>query len=397
MLETFRTNLSIFTMSTEHHIETGPEPSVATFIRKIYAILDDHLFPEAVDWNTEGNALVIKKPSDFSQKVLPRYFKHNHISSFIRQLNMYGFQKKRSRQAGHVYMHELFQKGQKQLLCKIKRKVKDGLNGANNSQSSPQESVLQFSSDSSSLFDENQMLKGMKEDAYDKVKSLEQKVKELAAQNQKLVQHLQQQKQKEQSMASLLSKAKAELEPLHVPPMSAKLSSSSYKSPLFVKQEDTTQVNSPESAPLKQVQKISPSKGINFTINANTFTLSEFGNKLHEVISSTNKRSPQRKESVEFVRAMKKPSTYTFNYQGVKFEEPAPVPTLLEKRPFHIEEKGLFCEDGIEESVNKYLKCDSPMLDLRDMGKLQSGFFSNFGDNEARQRYDSDFDLMCFH
>jgi ATP-dependent helicase/DNAse subunit B len=56
-----------------------------------------------VSWSQDGNALVIKKVAGFTDKVLPVFFKHHNLSSFIRQvrgllkqLNMYNFSKVRS-------------------------------------------------------------------------------------------------------------------------------------------------------------------------------------------------------------------------------------------------------------------------------------------------------------
>ncbi|XP_031483190.1 heat stress transcription factor B-2b-like [Nymphaea colorata] len=73
-----------------------------------------------VSWNEEGNGFVVWMPEEFSQLLLPKYFKHSNFSSFIRQLNTYGFRKIASDR--WEFGHEKFQRGRRHLLVEIDRR-----------------------------------------------------------------------------------------------------------------------------------------------------------------------------------------------------------------------------------------------------------------------------------
>jgi len=181
------------------------QDSIPSFIRKTYDILEERKFPEVIDWNPEGTALVIKKPSDFCQKVLPAYFKHNNLTSFVRQLNMYNFHKRRTQNIDHVYYHELFQRGKKNLLKEIKRKNHD--HAADKAQKSPE--TLEASTagkDFNSLAYENQFLKRLYNDAMSKIALLEGQMKDLNTQNQSLWTQLYQQNERENALKPILSR-----------------------------------------------------------------------------------------------------------------------------------------------------------------------------------------------
>ncbi|WIA09074.1 hypothetical protein OEZ85_008488 [Tetradesmus obliquus] len=63
------------------------------FLTKTYDLVDDVSTDAIVSWSPDGRSFVVWKPPEFSRDLLPRHFKHNNFSSFVRQLNTYGFRK----------------------------------------------------------------------------------------------------------------------------------------------------------------------------------------------------------------------------------------------------------------------------------------------------------------
>ncbi|KAK4946113.1 hypothetical protein LTR28_007900 [Elasticomyces elasticus] len=55
-------------------------------------MLEDQSIQHLISWSATNESFVMSPSSEFS-KVLASYFKHTNISSFVRQLNMYGFHK----------------------------------------------------------------------------------------------------------------------------------------------------------------------------------------------------------------------------------------------------------------------------------------------------------------
>lgn len=59
------------------------------FLTKTYQLVDDPAIDDVISWNDDGTTFVVWRPAEFARDLLPKYFKHNNFSSFVRQLNTY--------------------------------------------------------------------------------------------------------------------------------------------------------------------------------------------------------------------------------------------------------------------------------------------------------------------
>jgi hypothetical protein len=111
--------------TSEFHIEKYKKKSeYPNFLLKLYQILENEDYKDIIEWGDDGKYFVVKNLHDFTENILPKYFKHNNYSSFIRQLNMYDFHKRKGNTNENIFEHVNFIKDRKDLLKLIKRKSK---------------------------------------------------------------------------------------------------------------------------------------------------------------------------------------------------------------------------------------------------------------------------------
>ncbi|KAI5615061.1 heat shock factor protein 2, partial [Silurus asotus] len=106
--------------------------NVPAFLTKLWTLVEDSDTNEFICWSQEGNSFLVLDEQRFAKEILPKFFKHNNMASFVRQLNMYGFRKvmhidtgivKQERDGPVQFQHPYFRNGRDDLLENIKRKV----------------------------------------------------------------------------------------------------------------------------------------------------------------------------------------------------------------------------------------------------------------------------------
>ncbi|WVR05427.1 hypothetical protein IAU60_002442 [Kwoniella sp. DSM 27419] len=69
----------------------GKQP---TFLTKLYGLLEQPEYQHIIRWDNSGETIIIERPDELANKILPVVYRQSRFASFSRQLNIYGFNRK---------------------------------------------------------------------------------------------------------------------------------------------------------------------------------------------------------------------------------------------------------------------------------------------------------------
>lgn len=91
-------------------IKKGRGGVSSMFPTVLHHMLDDaekNGFDDVISWQTHGRCFIVHQPKKFVDEVMPKYFRHTRLSSFQRQLSLYGFTRLARKGPDHgAYYHE---------------------------------------------------------------------------------------------------------------------------------------------------------------------------------------------------------------------------------------------------------------------------------------------------
>ena len=98
----------------------------ASFLKKLFEILNEPSFYDYIRWSPDGSSFLIVNQKLFKKKVMTKYWTHNNFASFHRQLNLYNFKKVKTENGEHRFVLKEFNKNKTdEEIELIEKKVKN--------------------------------------------------------------------------------------------------------------------------------------------------------------------------------------------------------------------------------------------------------------------------------
>ncbi|CAK9148071.1 unnamed protein product [Ilex paraguariensis] len=174
------------------------------FLTKTYEMVDDPSTDSIVSWSQSNKSFIVWNPPEFARDLLPRYFKHNNFSSFVRQLNTYGFRKVDPEQ--WEFANDDFIRGQPHLLKNIHRRKPVHSHSLQNLQGQGASSSPLTESEIQGYKDEIERLTCEKKSLHMELHTHEQEQQGIELQMRILTEHLQHVEQQQKNMLSSLAR-----------------------------------------------------------------------------------------------------------------------------------------------------------------------------------------------